>query len=121
MLSTSLGPEPDASLDAVFGALADPTRRSLMRRLRRGSATVSELAEPFSMSLPAVSKHLVVLRRAGLIEQRRAGREHRCRLVAAPLKKAVDWIEEYEQFWEDQLDSLQDFLNESHEEENDHA
>ena len=114
--------EPDVNLDAVFGALADPTRRSLLKRLARGPATVGELAEPFSMSLPAVSKHLTVLRRAGLIEQRRSGRLHRCRLVAAPLKKAVSWIEEYEEFWESQLDSLDDFLNEALvDEENNHA
>jgi len=122
MLTTTFRPESDVNLDAVFGALSDPTRRRLLKQLQLGPATVSELAEPFTMSLPAVSKHLTVLKRAGLIEQKRSGREHRCRLVAAPLKRAVNWIEEYERFWEGQLDALDDFLSETpEEEENDHA
>jgi DNA-binding transcriptional ArsR family regulator len=93
-------------LDAVFAALADPTRRAIVRRLAAGEASVSELAEPFEMSLTAVAKHLRVLADAGLMEHRKEGRARRCRLAAAPLRDAHDWLGEYGPFWSGQFDSL---------------
>jgi DNA-binding transcriptional ArsR family regulator len=95
-------------LDAVFQALADPTRRRIVRRLSEGEASVSELARPFEVSLPAVTKHLAVLERAGLLEHHKQGRVRRCRLVAAPLRAADDWLSTYRMFWERRLDSLQE-------------
>jgi DNA-binding transcriptional ArsR family regulator len=100
------------SLTATFAALADPTRRAILARLIEGDATVSELASPFDMSLPAVSKHLTVLEDAGLIAREREGRTRRCRVRAAPLRAASEWIETYRRFWEDQLDSLAEYLAE---------
>jgi DNA-binding transcriptional ArsR family regulator len=97
-------------LDKIFGALADPTRRAILSRLARGAATVTELAEPFEVSLPAISKHLRVLERTGLLVRQKEGRVHHCRLNATPLKQAADWIERYEQFWEGQFDALGNFL-----------
>jgi len=97
-------------LDAVFAALADPTRRAILGRLARGEASVSEIARPFRISLPAVSRHLRVLGSAGLVVRKKEGRVHRVRLAAAPLKSAADWLEEYRQFWGAQLDSLADYL-----------
>ena len=94
------------SLDAVFGALADPTRRAIVARLAHGEASVSQLSEPFEMSLPAVAKHLRVLAAAGLIEQRKEGRTRWCRLAPAPLRDVEDWVAGYRRFWEGQLDSL---------------
>jgi DNA-binding transcriptional ArsR family regulator len=94
------------SLDAVFGALADPTRRAIVARLAEGEASVSQLSEPFEMSLPAVAKHLRVLSEAGLVEQRKEGRTRWCRLVALPLRDVRDWVSDYSGFWEGQLDSL---------------
>ena len=99
-------------LSGVFAALADPTRRAILARLASGEATVTELAEPFAMSLPAVSKHLKVLQRAGLIEQGRQAQWRPCRLRAGPLKDVADWVEQYRQFWEQRLDSLADYLAE---------
>jgi len=99
-------------LDATFAALADPTRRAILARLASGDATVSELAEPFEMSGPAISKHLKVLERAGLISRGREAQWRPCRLVAAPLKDAADWLEEYRRFWEDSFDRLDDYLRE---------
>jgi len=93
-------------LDAVFSALADPTRRAIVVRLSQGEASVSELAAPFDVSLPAVTKHLAVLERAGLLEHHKQGRVRRCRLVAAPMKVADDWLGTYRVFWERRLDSL---------------
>ncbi|HWL94330.1 MAG TPA: metalloregulator ArsR/SmtB family transcription factor [Phycisphaerae bacterium] len=98
------------SLDATFAALADPTRRAIVARLARGDASVTELARPFKMSLPAVSKHLRVLERAKLLRQAREGRMRRCRLDAQPLKTAAGWIERYHAYWTNQLDSLAAFL-----------
>jgi len=95
-------------LDAVFSALADPTRRAIVVRLSEGEASVSELAAPFDVSLPAVTKHLAVLERAGLLEHHKQGRIRRCRLVAAPMKVADDWLSTYRVFWERRLDSLAD-------------
>src|SRR6202011_6059949 len=93
-------------LSTTLSALADPTRRAILARLASGEATVTELAEPFEISLPAVSKHLKVLERAGLIARGRAAQWRPCRLEAAPLKDAADWIEPYRRFWEESFDRL---------------
>src|SRR5690606_11941943 len=90
--------------------LADPTRRAILARLARGETSVTELAEPFAMSLPAVSKHLKVLERAGLITRGRAAQWRPCRLNAAPLKEAAEWVEHYRRFWDESLDRLDDYL-----------
>ena len=100
----------DTQLDTTFAALADPTRRALVHALTSGERRVTDLAEPIDMSLPAVSKHLGVLERAGLIERRRVGRELRCRLRPAPLKQANDYLNFYRVFWENQLDALAQFV-----------
>jgi DNA-binding transcriptional ArsR family regulator len=99
-------------LSQTFAALADPTRRAILARLCSGEATVSELAEPFDMSLPAVSKHLKVLERAGLVARSREAQWRPCRLDAAPLKDAAGWLERYRQFWEQSLDRLESYLDE---------
>jgi DNA-binding transcriptional ArsR family regulator len=99
-----------ASLDATFGALADPTRRAILARLAQGEAMVTELAEPFRVSLPAISKHVRVLESAGLLEREVNGRVHRCRLAAKPMKNAAAWIEQYRSFWESQFDALAKYL-----------
>lgn len=99
-------------LDATFSALADPTRRAILNRLRSGEASVTELAEPFAMSLPAVSKHLKVLEHAGLIVRGREAQWRPCRLEAGPLKEAAAWIDEYRRFWEERYDRLEDLLRE---------
>lgn len=93
-------------LDRTFGALADGTRRAIIRRLARGDATVGELARPFRVSRPAISQHLRVLERAGLVRRRRDGRLSRCRLDAAALREAGAWVERYRPFWTGQLDAL---------------
>jgi DNA-binding transcriptional ArsR family regulator len=99
-------------LSQLFSALSDPTRRAILQRLaREGEATVGELARPFAMSLPAISKHIRVLEGAGLLERRVQGRVHRCRLQPRPLKDAVDWLVEYRQYWEAQLDALGRYLD----------
>jgi DNA-binding transcriptional ArsR family regulator len=100
----------EARLDAVFGALADGTRRAILSRLAEGPAAVTELAEPFAMSLPAVSKHLKVLERAGLLLRDKEGRVHRCRLETAPMTEASSWIEETRLFWQSQFDRLDRYL-----------
>ena len=102
---------PD-QLSTTFAALADPTRRAILARLASGEASVTELAEPFEMSLPAVSKHLKVLERAGLIARGRAAQWRPCRLEAGPLRDAADWLEHYRRFWEQSLDRLDDYLRE---------
>jgi DNA-binding transcriptional ArsR family regulator len=94
------------ALDHVFGALADPTRRAILARLARGEATVGELAEPFAMSRPAISKHLDVLERAGLLHRMPEGRVNRCRFDGAPLRDAYELMEDYREFWDGQLDKL---------------
>jgi DNA-binding transcriptional ArsR family regulator len=99
-------------LSSTFAALADPTRRAILARLVSGEASVTELAEPFEMSLPAVSKHLKVLERAGLIARRRNAQWRPCRLDARPLEDAADWLEEYRRFWAQSLDRLDDYLGE---------
>jgi DNA-binding transcriptional ArsR family regulator len=100
------------ALDYIYFALSDSTRRSILERLaQEGDLKVTTLAEPFDMSLPAISKHLRVLERAGLMVQEKDGRVRRCQLVAEPLEEAADWIEQYRQFWETQFDSLASYLN----------
>jgi len=99
-------------LSVTYAALADPTRRAILARLAAGEATVGELAEPFAMSLPAVSKHLKVLERAGLIARRRRAQWRPCRIAAGPLKDAAQWLEHYRRFWDDSLDHLGDYLGE---------
>ena len=103
---------PTDALDATFAALADPTRRAILARLASGEATVTELAEPFDMTLPGVSKHLKVLERAGLISRSRVAQSRPCRLEAAPLGEAADWVEDYRRFWEGSFDRLEDYLRE---------
>jgi DNA-binding transcriptional ArsR family regulator len=98
------------ALDATFGALADPTRRAILARLARGTATVTQLAEPFDVSLPAISKHLRVLESAGLLQRKIDGRIHRCRLSPDRMKAAAAWIERYSAFWEAQFDALEKYL-----------
>jgi DNA-binding transcriptional ArsR family regulator len=97
-------------LDQTFAALADPTRRAILARLASGEASVNELAEPFAISLPAVSRHLKVLERASLIERRRDGQHRLCRLNSAPLSAAADWLEFYRRFWSESLDRLAEHL-----------
>jgi DNA-binding transcriptional ArsR family regulator len=97
-------------LDAVFGALADPTRRAILARLASGEVTVNELAEPFAMSQPAVSKHLKVLERAGLIARGRDAQRRPCRLQPEPLKTVADWVAHYEHFWTESFDRLDEYL-----------
>jgi len=101
---------PTDRLSATFAALADPTRRAILARLARGETSVSELAAPFAISLPAVSKHLKVLERAGLITRGRDAQTRPCRLEAAALKEADDWLEGYRRLWERRLDRLEDYL-----------
>jgi len=103
-------PQIPDTLSATFAALADPTRRSILARLASGAASVTELAEPFDMSLPAVSKHLKVLERAGLISRGRSAQWRPCQIQAGPLKDAVDWLEHYRRFWDESLDRLADYL-----------
>jgi DNA-binding transcriptional ArsR family regulator len=103
---------PPDSLSATFAALADPTRRAILSRLLTGERSVSELAEPFDMSLPAVSKHLRVLERAGLIARRRDAQWRHCRLEPGPLKDVADWAERYRHIWEQRLDRLDTYLHE---------
>src|SRR5687767_7619971 len=97
-------------LDRTFGALADPTRRKILERLSRGNARITELARPFAMSLPAISRHVAVLERAGLLQRRRDGRIHHVTLNAAPIREAARWIDDYRRFWEGSLDSLAAYL-----------
>src|SRR5512132_2333739 len=99
-------------LDATFAALADPTRRAILARLASGQATVMELAAPFDMSQPAISKHLKVLERAGLVSRGRDAQRRPCRLEARPLKAATDWLENYRSYWEESYQRLDTLLNE---------
>ncbi len=101
---------PADRLSATFAALADPTRRAILARLLSGECSVTELAEPFDMSLPAVSKHLRVLEHAGLIARRREAQWRPCRIEAGPLKKGADWTERYRHIWEERLDRLDKYL-----------
>ena len=108
--------DPDP-LSTTFAALADPTRRAILARLARGEASVTELAEPFDLSLPAVSKHLKVLQRAGLIEQGRQAQWRPCRLKPAPLRDVADWVGRYRGHWEASFDRLDEYLRELQEKE----
>jgi len=108
MVNTS-SPE---TLDAVFAALADPTRRAILARLIVGESTVTELAKPFEMSLPAVSKHLRILEKAGLLKRQKSGRIHRIALVALPMQEAAEWLTNYRAFWTERFDTLAALLEE---------
>ncbi len=108
-------------LSATFAALADPTRRAILARLTHGEISVTELAEPFDMSLPAVTKHLKVLERAGLITRGREAQWRPCQLKASPLKDVADWVEHYRSFWEQSLDRLDDYLQELQRKEKKHG
>ncbi len=99
-------------LSMTFSALADPTRRAILTRLAAGERSVTEIAKPFRMSLPAISKHLKVLERGGLIRRSKAAQWRPCQLEAAPLKEAADWVGHYRQFWEQSFDRLDDYLQE---------
>ncbi len=99
-------------LSMTFGALADPTRRAILARLATGESSVKELAKPFAISLPAITKHLKVLQRAGLITQGRQAQWRPCRLEAAPLQEVASWVDEYRRFWEERLDRLDVYLRE---------
>jgi len=112
---------PDDSLSTTFAALADPTRRAILARLITGECSVTELAEPFDMSLPAVSKHLHVLERAGLISRGREAQWRPCRLEAGPIKQVADWTERYREVWEGRLDRLDAYLQTLHPKERHHA
>jgi DNA-binding transcriptional ArsR family regulator len=101
---------PPRLLDRTFAALADPTRRRILEHLAQGDRCVTDLARPYAMSLPAVSKHLRVLEKAGLIRRRRRGRVHSLKLEAAPMQQAQAWIEEYRKFWEANFDRLDEYL-----------
>lgn len=105
-------------LDATFQALADPTRRAIVAALSHGQASVTELARPHRMSLPAVMKHLRVLQRAGLVTQRKRGRTRQCRLAPRPLQQAEGWISQYRVFWQGQFDALDRYLTRQKAEEN---
>jgi len=108
-------------LSATFAALADPTRRAILARLASGEASVTELSEPFDMSMPAVSKHLKVLERAGLIERTRDAQWRPCRLDAGPLKEVDDWVSKYRRFWEQSFDRLDEYLRELQKKEKRHG
>jgi DNA-binding transcriptional ArsR family regulator len=111
-------PDP---LSTTLAALADPTRRAILARLASGEASVTELTEPFEMSMPAISKHLKVLERAGLIARGREAQWRPCRLEAAPLRDVADWVEHYRSFWEQSLDRLDDYLRELKKKEKKHG
>jgi len=100
----------DSGLDRIFAALADPTRRALLARLRQRSLSVSELARPFPISLPAIMKHLDVLADAGLIARTKTGRTVACTLAAAPMERAVEWMKRYRRFWDERIDRLDGYL-----------
>jgi DNA-binding transcriptional ArsR family regulator len=107
-------------LSATFAALSDPTRRAILARLAEGETTVTKLAKPFRMSLPAVSRHLKVLERAGLITQGREAQWRPCKLETKPLREAADWVEQYRRFWDQRLDRLAHYINELQAEEKKH-
>ena len=111
---------PTDHLSATFSALADPTRRAILARLFSGEVTVTQLAKPFDMSLPAISRHLKVLERSGLITRGREAQWRPCRLKAKPLKEAVDWLEHYRRSWEESFDRLDDYLQKLQKKEKSH-
>ena len=106
----------DERLDRIFMGLADPTRRAILARLMKGEATVGELAEPFDMTRPAISKHLNVLERAGLVHRKPDGRVNRCEFDGKPLRTAHAWMKHYERYWQGQLDALAQYLEKGEEE-----
>ncbi|MEU7607904.1 metalloregulator ArsR/SmtB family transcription factor [Micromonospora sp. NPDC049204] len=108
-------------VDAVFAALADPTRRAILARLATGAATVNELAAPFPISVQAVSKHLAVLERAGLIVRTREAQWRRCRLDPAPLRTLAEWLDQYRRLWDDRYDTLDTYLRDLKETHHEHA
>jgi DNA-binding transcriptional ArsR family regulator len=108
-------------LSATFAALADPTRRAILAKLAGGETSVTELAGPFKMSLPAISKHLKVLERAGLITRSREAQRRPCRLKAEPLKGVADWVDRYRRFWDESLDRLDEYLHEIQKKEKKHG
>lgn len=110
---------PVDQLSSTFSALADPTRRAILKRLSAGEASVSELAKPFKMTLPAITKHLKVLEKAALIERGRQAQWRPCRLRAEPLKDAAAWIDQYRKLWEEKLDRLEDYLKKLQENQSD--
>ena len=112
---------PSGRLDATFAALADPTRRAILARLALGESPVTEIARPFKISLPAITKHLKVLERSGLIARGRDAQWRPCRLQASPLKDVADWVEHYRRFWEQSLDRLGDYLQELQSKERKHV
>lgn len=112
---------PIDTLSTTFAALADPTRRAILARLASGSASVTDLAEPFRISLPAVSKHLKVLERAGLIARAREAQWRPCRLYARPLRDASEWLDHYRAFWTESFDRLDEYLEEMKTKEKKHA
>jgi DNA-binding transcriptional ArsR family regulator len=113
-----MAPEP---LSTTLAALADPTRRAILARLAQGETSVTELAKPFRMSLPAVSKHLKVLERAGLIARGRAAQWRPCRLDAGPLREVAEWVDGYRRFWDERLGRLDDYLSELQTKEKNHG
>ena|ERR1041384_7590822 len=111
--------QPD-QLSATFSALADPTRRAILARLAIGATSVSELAKPFQITMPAITKHLKVLERAGLVARSREAQWRPCRLDAGPLKDVSEWVERYRGYWEESFDRLDDYLKELQSKEKDH-
>ena len=114
-------PEAPDHLSATLAALADPTRRAILARLATGQATVTELAAPFAMTMPAVSRHLKVLERAGLITRGREAQWRPCRITAAPLKDVANWVAHYQRFWTESLDRLDDYLRDVQKKEKKHG
>jgi len=114
-------PEASDHLSATLAALADPTRRAILARLATGQATVTELAAPFAMTMPAVSRHLKVLERAGLITRGREAQWRPCRITAAPLKDVANWVARYQRFWTESLDRLDDYLRDVQKKEKKHG
>ena len=112
---------PPDPLSATFAALSDPTRRAILARLASGEASVTELAEPFEMSMPAISKHLKVLERAGLIARGREAQWRPCRIEAGPLKDVADWVEHYRRFWDESFERLDEYLIELKKKEKKHV
>ncbi len=112
---------PPDLLSSTLGALADPTRRAILARLASGEASVTELAEPFAMTLPAVSKHIRVLERAGLITRGRQAQRRPCKLEAAPLQAVAHWVEQYRRLWEESFARLDEYLTELQQKEKDHG
>jgi len=118
MVNHTMSPD---RLNVTFAALADPTRRAILARLASGEASVTELAEPFQMSMPAISKHLKVLQRAGLIARGREAQWRPCRLEAGPLQDVADWVERYRRFWDESFDRLDEYLQELQRKEKNHG